>query len=798
MNNSAQLSLTDKLAVRLADFAIARPWLTIALSLLLVAVAASGISNLGLANNYRVFFSPKNPELVAFENFQQTYTKNDNILFFVKPRTDEVFSPTIADAIERLTERAWQIPYVIRVDSVSNFQHSWAQEDDLTVEDLIRGGAALTREQLDDKHRVAIDEPLIYRNLLAADSSATGVNVVLQYPEQSITEVPEAAAVAREIEKEIEAAYPVDIALTGVSMLNNAFAESGQKDAGTLVPGMYVILLLATALVLRSFSGTLATLLVILVSTLTALGLAGHSGVLLDPISLTAPIIIMTLAVADSIHILVSMLTFMREGRSKTEALRESLRINFLAISITSLTTIIGFLALNFSDSPPFWILGNVTAVGIAAAWLFSVTFLPALLRLLPMRVRKTANGRTKRDAALNALGGFVAAKFKPILVIGTLLVAGLVATLPRLELNDQWVEYFDERVTFRTDTDFALLTMPGIYPMEFSVEASEPEGISDPEYLHNLDAFANWLRTQPEVEHVYSYTDIIKRLNKNMHGDDETYYRIPDDRKLAAQYLFLYEISLPFGLDLNDRINIDKSATRVTATLTNVTTVETRAFIDKSRDWLEANTPEYMWTQPTSANVMFSFISQRNIESMLVGNGVAVVLIALVLMIALRSVSLGSLSLLPNLLPILMTYGIWTLLVGQIGMAAATVSASSLGIIVDDTVHFLAKYVRARREKGLDQPGAIQYAFRTVGQALIANSIILAAGFSFLALSTFRVNLEMGLLTALAIAVALAFDLFLLPALLMLGYRTKTADSDIDSQRRVDYDDSKALQPAG
>ncbi len=793
MATSIQHTLTDRIALKFADFSIGRPWLTITLALIVMALAASGLPGLGLATNYRVFFSPENPELVAFEHFQDTYTKNDNILFYIEPDTEEVFSPRIAEAIETLTEKAWQIPYVIRVDSVSNFQHSWAEGDDLTVEDLIRDGATLSQTTLNDKRDIAIAEPLLYGNLVARDLAATAVNVVLQYPEKSEAEVPAAVAVARQIEADIEAQYPgVTVALTGVSMLNNAFAEAGQIDATTLIPAMYLILLMATLLVLRSFLGMLATLGVILLSTLTAMGLTGHFNILLAPIALTAPIVIMTLAVADSIHILVSMLTLMRDGQSKLEALRESVRINFMAITITSLTTIIGFLSLNYSDSPPFNHLGNITAVGIAAAWLYSVTFLPGLLRLLPLKIRKVENGQARSDIVFDKLAGFITHRYRPILLAGTVIAAALITIIPRIELNDQWVDYFDQRVTFRTDTDFALRHLPGIYPIEFSVEAKGPEGINDPEYLSHLEQFTKWLRTQPDVEHVYSYTDIIKRLNKNMHGDDETFYRLPAERELAAQYLFLYEISLPFGLDLNDRINVDKSATRVTATLRNVNTERTRTFIKQAQTWLEANTPEYMWAKPTSATVMFSFISQRNIESMLVGNGMAVILIAIVMMMALRSMRLGALSLIPNVLPILMTYGLWALLVGRIGMASAMVSATSLGIIVDDSVHFLTKYLRARREHGYDRPDAIRYAFRTVGLALIANSIILVAGFAFLAFSTFRINVEMGLMTAIAIAVALAFDFLLLPALLLVGYRSPTEGENPDE---LHYENDYALQ---
>ena len=287
-------------------------------------------------------------------------------------------------------------------------------------------------------------------------------------------------------------------------MLNNAFAEAGETDATTLIPGMYLMLLIATLMVLRSVTGTVGALGVIMLSTMTAMGVAGHFNILLAPVSLTAPIVIMTLAVADSVHILVSMLTSMRDGSSKLDAFRESLRINFLPITVTSLTTVIGFLALNYSDSPPFNHLGNITAVGIVAAWFYSVTFLPAVLRLLPVKTRPLTASRTRSDIALDELATFVAARSRPILFGGVIVAAALVAMLPQVELNDQWVEYFDQRATFRTDTDYALEHMPGINPVEFSVEANGPEGISNPVYLDYLEQFTTWLRSRSDIEHVY------------------------------------------------------------------------------------------------------------------------------------------------------------------------------------------------------------------------------------------------------------------------------------------------------
>lgn len=768
-------TFADRFALALADIVIRRRWLVILFTVLIMGLAASGGRFLEFSNNYRVFFGKDNPDLIAFEDFQATYTKNDNILFVIQAKDGKLFTGRHAEAVERATAAAWKIPYTIRVDSVTNFQHTWANGDDLTVEDLYRDGRAMTQRERDRRLALALAEPLLAGNLISPDAGTTGINVVLQYPEKSLTEVPAAAAKAREIAAQIRSDYPeLTVALSGVSMLNNAFGESGQTDAATLIPIMYAVLLVIMIVSLRSFTGTVATLLVIGFSTATAMGIAGTMGIKLTPISVTGPTIILTLAIADSIHLLSTMLTLMRQGMDKHEALRETVRINFVAVSVTSLTTIVGFLAMNFSDAPPFHDLGNITAMGIAAAWAYSILFLPAVVSILPVRVKAQATYKSWADRALDNLAEFVIRRSRPILIGFGAAAVALIALIPTIDLDDQWVKYFDHRVPFRGDAEFAIEHLSGLYPIEYSVKAQGPQGINDPVYLQNLEKFTGWLRQQPEVRHVYSYTDIIKRLNKNMHGDDDAFHRIPDNRELAAQYLLLFELSLPYGLDLNDRINIDKSATRVTATLDDISTVELRAFLTRSAGWLKTNTPDYMHARPTGASVMFAHISERNILSMLRGNAVALILIAGIMALALRSIPIGAFSIIPNAVPVLMTFGVWAILVGQVGMASATVLATALGIVVDDTVHFLSKYLRGRREKGLSPEDAVRYAFSMVGKAITTTTVILAVGFSVLAASTFKINAEMGLLTALAIVLALAFDFLLLPALLLLGKSKK------------------------
>ena len=225
--------------------------------------------------------------------------------------------------------------------------------------------------------------------------------------------------------------------------------------------------------------------------------------------------------------------------------------------------------------------------------------------------------------------------------------------------------------------------------------------------------------------------------------------------------------MSLPYGLDLNNQINVDKSSMRFLATLENITTREARVLKQNSEAWIADNIPASA-TEATSPFVMFAYISERNIQSMLFGTGLALVLISLSLIVALRSLRIGTLSIVPNVIPAVMAFGIWGLLVGEIGLASSVVAATSLGIIVDDCVHFLSKYLRARRERGASPEDAVRYAFATVGRALVVTSAVLVAGFAVLALSAFQLNQSLGLLTALAIFAALVADFLLLPPLLL------------------------------
>jgi len=752
--------------VRYTEWILKWRYLVILLSLALVVAVGSGAPNLlPFSNDYRVFFSKDNPQLNAFENLQDTYTKDDNVMFVISPKNGNVFVPENLKAIKAITEEAWQIPHSIRVDSITNFQHTYAEEDDLIVDDLVLEPASMNTESLNYAKQVALKEPALAARLISPDSAHTGVNVTVQLPgKNKMKENPQTVAYARKMLAEAKVKYPeIDFRLAGMVMMNNAFPEASKADGQTLIPMAFGIIAIVLLLLLKGFSGTVATIILVICSIIIGMGAGGHLGIKLTPPSASAPIIILTIAIAGAVHLLVTMLQEIHKGMSKHDAIVESMRVNFMPIFLTAITTALGFLSLNSSDAPPFGDLGNMSTFGVLGAFVLTVTFLPAIMFILPIHAKHFIAG----TGVMDKLGDFVVEKRKTLLISLSTGVIIFISLIPLNDLNDVFVNYFDESIEFRRDTDFTTENLTGTYTIAYSLNSGEKEGVSRPAFLEQVEKFANWYETQDEVLHVSSITDTFKRLNKNMHGDDNAYYKTPDNKELGAQYLLLYEMSLPYGLDLNNQIDVAKQSTKVQVILKTISSNELLALEQRANDWMQKNTPN-LTTEGASPSIMFAHIGKRNIISMLTGTTAALVLISVVLIIALKSFKYGLISLIPNLFPAGVSFGIWGLVVGEVGLALSIVTAMTLGIVVDDTIHFMSKYIRARKEKGLDTQQAVRYAFKNVGVALWVTSAVLISGFMILAQSNFELNSGMGLMTSIIIAVALILDFLLLPPLLM------------------------------
>lgn len=788
--------MNSQIAHALGRFITRHPVLIVVLSLLLTLALGKGAGNLTFSNDYRDYFSEENPQLLEWERLQEVFGKTDNVLLSVTDASGSVFNRETLTALVAITDTAWQVPYAKRVDSLTNFQHvEPVGDDDIHVGDLVTQSESLTEADIARIKSVALTHPQLVHFLVNGEGSTTAINIEVLLSEHPREQIAEISAHAYELKAELSQRYPhLQFHLSGSVLYNYAMTSATKQDMATLMPGMFLLTLVLFGILTRNVSSAIATGVLMIFSIIGTIGLAGWLGVVLMAPSLSAPTIVMTLAVANAVHLIVTFFTHYVGDTPKKEAIEKTVTANLVPVLVTNLTTAIGFLSMNFSDVPPYRDLGNMVATGILIVVLFSVFLLPSLLALLPVRPKQV---NLRSSARYEQLSHWVQRRSGAI--IGTFVVALICGTvgISRLELNDRFIEWMDDRYEFRRDSDFINDSLTGLYRLDWGLESGQENGITTPTYLASLESLSQWARTQPGVVHVQSMADVFKELNQKFHGGDPDYFQVPDSQELASQLLLIYELSLPMGRDLNNMINVSKSSSRFVIRTANLSTNELLSLEQRTNDWIREHGASISQSEAGSTSILFANISERNIRSLLVGTLAALVLISFILIAPLRSWKFGLLSLVPNLLPVAIAFGVWGLLVREVGLAISVVIGMTMGIVVDDTVHFMIKYLRKRRE-GLTPAQALDDTFINVGPALTGTTIILALGFLLLAQSGFEVNQQMGALTSLVIAIALLADLLLLPSLLLLLDRAprsipaplpeSTVDAPVEDAEKASY----------
>ena len=758
-------------AKQYAELLLSARWTVILTAVVLMVVASLGVLRLGFEADYKIFFDEDNPQLLELETLEYTYGKSENVAFLIVPEDGNATSENALLATVWLTDEAWKTPYSRRVDSLANFQYTTADGDDLYVRNLIEPEEIPHAATQDHVRSIALSDPRIEGSMLARNGDVTVVNVTVELPELSGTDllepVAEVANFATDLAEKTEKRFAnLDIRVVGTIMVNQTFVSASLDSQLIFFPASLLLMALILGVLTRGMSGVFATGMVMVFSVLAALGIGGWFGLPFSPPLMPVPTIVLMIVVANCVHLLVTTQNRMRAGDSKHDAIVESIRLNLHPVFLASLTTTLGFLSMNFSEVPPYRHLGMFVAFGIMVSFVLSVTFLPAALSILPFGARK--DNQTSHAFSMKSLADFVLRYRNVLFCIWLIVVPAMILATTRNDLNDVLVHFFNKNVEFRQDTDFMDERLSGNTLLEYSLEATTVGGATDPNFLQDVENFAEWYRKQPAVRHVATITDTFKQLNKSMHGDDPAMYQIPDSQELAAQYLLLYELSLPQGLDLNNQIDRSRTATRVSVSAETLNSNELLEIHARAKTWLQENAPHVVGVSGTGPSTLFAYIGQRNIQTMLIGTVIVLLAISAILLVALRSFRIGLVSIVPNLTPAIIGFGVWGLTVGQVGLALSVVVAMTIGIVVDDTVHFLGKYLRARRELNYDPESAVRYAFDTAGRALFTTTIVLVAGFLIFVFSPFVPTAQVGILTALIIGFALIADLTLLPALLL------------------------------
>ena len=735
--------------------------------LVLVLILGRGITSVVFDPDMERFFPKGHPATSLSYEIDETFIRTDNLVIAINAKNNSIFTKKTLSLIESLTEKSWTVPYSIRVDSLTNYSYVRSVNDDLLVEPFIENAVSLEDSFIKQREKIVEEEEIIFGSLISKDKKTTVISIIVDPPNPDANiKLIDTVEYMLEYVDEAKSNHPeLDIRVLGTPYQEYISPKMVLSEMPIVMPSMLLLILVSVFFLLRSVFAVLATILVIVLSLIATFGSVGYIGNALNQMVITIPILIITLALADCVHLFSIFFQQRAKGHSSKESMVRSLELNLQPLFLTTLTTCIGFLSFNVLDVPPLQDLGNFVSIGIAMAFIFTIFFAAPLFSFFEIKAPKSVNQQINLS---RKIAKFSLKNSKTLLWSVPLASLLLICLIPLNVLDENPTQMYDEGFTsFSADTLWLDEMLGVTFPVSFKANSNNGS-VSEPEFLKKIDNFVKWLETQDEVNHVTSLAHTMKNLNKSMHGDDPEWETIPESEELSSQYLFFYEMSLPMGLDLNSSISQDRASTKISANLDDMSGQEFLKFDKKVRAHIQENNLTEIISPAAGFRVVFSHISMVIVNSLLFGVFLGLLSITLLLGLFFRSIPFGVLSAFPNVLPIAAAFGIWALYDGQVGFMVAVGMGSTLGIIVDFTVHLLSKYDLARREMGQSPEEAVVFAFESVGFALIVMTIVISLGFLVLNLVNFMPLHDFARFSTISFVMALIIDFLLFPNLLV------------------------------
>ena len=655
----------------LAEHLVRWRWLLFIASLLLLAWSTmSGLKRITFNSDTDGFFNKETNYYKDLLAYRDKYSNTGGRLVVVFAVKDgDIFTVDHLDMLEQFVEKAWLLPSVSRVDAITNYQHSEVNGDDLMLKDLVDNASMLSSDDIKTIRSIALDEKTQLVNRLITPDGRYALVVM------RMTSLAGRADFSEALQKDVDEALvlieatrvanpDVSLHLSGDLISSYYNIEISTNDIVTMIPMMLLVIFVLLGFLFKRVSVVIIATVFSFASTIIGLGLSGLLGISFSPMSTNMVIISIAVALAHCVHVFTH---FFHEyaHKSKRDALISSLRVNGVPVTLTSVTTLIGFLTLNTSSLPPAVELGNSSSLAVIVAWLFIFTFLPTLVMVLP--IKKPSVQKSWVDNFMYVLSSFVLIhKTKLLIAFGLYCVIMAVLALNNV-VNVRFSELISEPHVFRTDNALLDEHFGGLFTLDYDVVSPYPDGVADVEYQRHLDAFTSWLREEGTFISVNSMSGLVKRLHQDMHGDDPAFYAIPNNAPLIAQYLLLYSFSLPKGMGLDNQISLDNTSSRVVALFSAVDSYKVFDIEKKVMAWQKANWPEAMWVDAVSETTAWSRLVDDNVRSTLHSSLIALLIISLAMIFFLRSLSLGFIGLVPNIMPAAMGFGIWYLFQGEV-----------------------------------------------------------------------------------------------------------------------------------
>jgi predicted RND superfamily exporter protein len=735
-------------------------------TVILAALVSWGIVHTSVDNTFNGILSEDDPYREEVDQVRADFPPSTAVLFaFLADGENGVFNMDSLQAMEDLTARYIEVESAVSIASLTNYRLNAVDAEEHDRDYLLPQLAGISQEDLAAIRSIALQDEDLTKSLLAPAGDMALALVRYKAPaddKDTRMSIAESVVTLRDA---LRADYPgLTIYVIGNVLFELDSYKAQIKDGRYLAPLVFTISILLMWFCLKSLLFSLCVFAVSFTTIALTVGTAGWIQMPFNQISAMGPLVVLMIATADGVHIVSIYVQGLHRSLGKFEAMRQSLTVNFQPVSLATVTTAFGFLSLNYCSSPGIYGFGNVVAIGVFWAYLVTLTLLPTLILLLPVhKIPKPLGVR-----------GFVTAVEQLVANHGKLLFSGclvlIIATLALLPLNT--VDF--NRFSFvDKDSDFhhamsALSEKIGNdQSLVYSVHSGEYYGITTPAFLQQVDEFSRWLEAQPEVSFVTSYTDYLKTRNEAEHDNDEAWNILPTDHLQIIDYLVGYQLIQEIEPNLQPIFNPDYSAVRMVIGTSNLSNQQLLGLNDKIDQWIRANVkPEYTVLHGDNS-ILFARLDRSISIELLQGFSVSFLFITLTMIIGLKSVRYGLLSIAPNLFPATIVFGFWGIYNGQLSPYILMLFSISIGLVVDDSVHVLSKYISARRE-GDTPEAAVKFSLDKAGPAITITTLSLAVSTVILVFSNTFYYQNVALMLTPIIVVALLLDLLFLPPLLI------------------------------
>lgn len=748
-------------------------WLILVSILFITVFLSTKITQLGFEGNYRIWFSPNSKALMEYDIFRATFGSDDAITIAFKSPKNGIFNEKAIKSIQRISSKLSKLSNIGRVDSILNFQYIHSNpidRDDIIVEDFILSNALLTSDYLEEKKHIALNDPLIRGLYISNDGKTTMIIAKLSSNISKNEEVNiELIGRVKEILRDESARTSFNYHISGSPALNAAMADIADKEAMLFLPIAFILIVALLYYLYGSILGIIIPLSIVICACTVTLASQYYLGQKLNNFTINIPIFISAIGMADAIHLYIAWISNRQNTRDKKIALELSIKKNILPMSLTTLTTTIGFLTLASSQIVPVSTLGIAIGIGSISALIFTLLLAPALILIIPENYLPVANIPTP-----NWFRNFNYSEF--IIFHNKKIVIYFIATSFFLSLGLLWtkidsnvLKYFSQDVDVRRSSDFTSREITGPMIYEIIVDSGKNDGIKDPAFLSLVNQFIFELKGYyPEIRHASSINDIIKRFDNVINRPKVPSEEIKSDQNVNAQYLLMYSLSLPQGMEINDKTDISNRHMRITVNVDVVDSSRTLNCIAWCEQWWQKHQME---AKVVGQVAMFAHMESSLTSTLLYSIGSSIVLIGITMLLIIKNLKLLLIFLIPNLSPILMTLGFMGYADIPIDIGIAISGAIILGLAVDDTIYLFINYLQAKK-LGHSTPKTLEYILHHSGSAMITTTLILSTAFIIFIFSDFIPNVHFALMTIGGLCLALLSDLLLAPALISLWHK--------------------------